>query len=228
MSSPRLLCADPHTFSVAARARWPGIFATSLMNGVPGRAADGAQWARRLAALSWLFPLVSLLAIWVLWYPPSPDLAAQVYRIHLFTVNGFSLWDNSWYDGHYVPGYSLIFPPLATLLGLRTVGVLAVSLSTLFFWRIARERRCFNEVPATLLFALGAAGDLYIGRVTFALGVTFALASALAATRGRRGWCAACSLACAAASPGSPDCSRISLTGSGATSNPSASTAGAP
>jgi hypothetical protein len=148
-----------------------------------------------------LFVLGLLLAAWLIWRPPSPDLAAQVYRAHLFSVDGFSIWDNSWYGGHYLPGYSLIAPALGSLLGVRWTGVVAVTLSTLIFRRLVTYCDGFRVAPATVLFALSATGDLFIGRVTFAVGVTFGLASVLAGVRGRSILSGAFSLICAAASP---------------------------
>jgi hypothetical protein len=151
-----------------------------------------------------LYPLLLLgvlLVVWFWWRPPSPDLAAAVYRVHLFSADGFSLWDNNWYGGHYLPGYSLVLAPLATLLGLYWTGVTAVVLSTLIFRALVAERFGSRTVVATALFALSATGDLFIGRIAFALGVTFGLASVLSIVRGHRVFSAAFSLACAAASP---------------------------
>lgn len=103
------------------------------------------------------------------------------------------IWDNNWYGGHHMPGYSLTYPPLAALLGVRPLGALAVLASTAIFARIAAIAHGPRTAPAVAWFAVAAAGDLWIGRVTFALGVTFALASALAlivsrgpGARGRR------------------------------------------
>jgi hypothetical protein len=145
--------------------------------------------------------LTGLLALWLVWLPPSPDLAGQVYRVHLFAVSGFSLWDNDWYGGHYLLGYSLLFPPLGELLGLRLLGAAAVLASTLIFAQLARLRFGSRWAAATALFAVSAAGDLYIGRITFALGVSFGLGAVLAAARERRWLTPLLSLACAAASP---------------------------
>jgi hypothetical protein len=145
--------------------------------------------------------LAALLALWLLWSPRSPDLAAQVYRVHLFAREGFTLWDENWYAGHYLPAYSLLFPPLAAFLGLHWAGVASVSASTLIFGRIARERFPGREALASTLFVLGAVGDLFIGRITFAAGVSLALAAVLAASHGQYRFSAVLSLACAAASP---------------------------
>ena len=59
-----------------------------------------------------------LIGAWLLLAPRSPDLAAQTYRATLFEHEGFSLWDNNWYAGHHLPGYSLVFPWLALLVGI--------------------------------------------------------------------------------------------------------------
>lgn len=148
-------------------------------------------------------PLIAALlaAAWVLVDPRSPDLAAQVYRVDLFRHAGFAIWDNNWYAGHHLPGYSLVFPPLAALIGLRLVGVLAVIASSVFFVLLVRERFGPRTRLATAWFAVAAAGDLWIGRLTFALGVTVGLAAALAMVRDRRVAAAVLAALCAATSP---------------------------
>ncbi len=143
----------------------------------------------------------ALVLIWLIWSPRSPDLAAQVYRVALFARDGFSIWDNAWYGGHYLPDYSLVFPPLAALVGTHLVGAASVLASALLFERLAEARFGARARPAALVFAVGAAGDLYIGRLTFALGVTFGLAAVLAAVGGRRRLAGLLSAGCAAASP---------------------------
>jgi hypothetical protein len=121
--------------------------------------------------------------------------------VHLFSMDGFSLWDNNWYAGHYLPGYSLLFPALATLVGLQAVGVASVVLSTLAFRALAMAHFGSRASRATALFALSACGDLFIGRLTFALGVAFGVSSVLAVVNGHRKLTVLLSLACAAASP---------------------------
>ncbi|MHB8234199.1 MAG: hypothetical protein ACYDHT_06040 [Solirubrobacteraceae bacterium] len=166
-----------------------------------GRVLARGRWVRRAPVLAISLPLALLLATWLVWYPPSPDLAAQAYRVHLFATDGFSLWDNSWYAGHYIPSYSLLFPALGAALGLRLAGALAVCCSVWAFRSLLAAHGGLRVNLATGLFAIGALGDLFIGRVTFAVGVTLGLLSALALSRGRRRSCAALSLGCAATSP---------------------------
>ncbi len=129
--------------------------------------------------------VVCLAAAWMIVAPRSPDLAAQAYRSYLFAHFGMLVWDNNWYGGHHIPGYSLIYPPLAWLLGIRLVGALAVIASAALFGEIAKTAFGPDTRLASIWFVVGAAGDLWIGRLTFALGVTFALAAVLTVLRGK-------------------------------------------
>src|SRR5437868_416787 len=63
------------------------------------------------------FVAALLAAAYLIIDPPSADLAAQVYRSDFFAHHGFALWDDSWYGGHHMPGYSVLFPPLGAALG---------------------------------------------------------------------------------------------------------------
>jgi hypothetical protein len=122
-------------------------------------------------------------AIWLIVNPRTPDLAGQVYRANLFREVGFAVWDGRWYAGHQIPGYSLLFPPLAALVGVRAVGALAVLASAILFERVATAVYGQGARWGAVWFALAALGDVWSGRVTFALGVSFALAAVLALLR---------------------------------------------
>jgi hypothetical protein len=140
-------------------------------------------------------------AVWLMIAPKTADLAAQVYRVDLFRREGFALWDNAWFGGHHLPGYSLIFPALGSLIGARTVGAIAVLASAVLFADLMRrhyERRVYWAVG---WFAAVAVGDLFIGRLTFSLGVTAALACLVAISRGRYWLALPLALATPAASP---------------------------
>ncbi len=128
----------------------------------------------------------ALVGAWLLVDPRSPDLAAQSYRETLFARYGFTLWDDNWYAGHHLPGYSLLFGWVALALGMRVAGALAVLVSTLAFERIALRAYGPAGRWGAVCLAIAAAGDLWIGRLTFALGVSFAFLATLAAIRGRR------------------------------------------
>lgn len=150
-------------------------------------------WAPAVAAV--------LLAVWLIADPRTPDLAAQVYRVELFRHEGFALWDLHWYGGHALPGYSLLFAPLAALLGMRTVAVLAVLVSAALGERLLVDLYGQAGRWGAVWFAVAAVADVWIGRLTFALGVSFAVACLLAFVRGRVVVAAVLALLCAAASP---------------------------
>ena len=157
---------------------------------------------RDRAALPALLIAAVLALLWLAVAPPTPDLAAQVYRSALFGSEGYAIYDASWYGGHNLLGYSLVFPPIGALLGPRVVGALAVTASVACFSLLLRGR--FSEPAirvATIWFALAAIGDLMIGRITFSLGVAIGLAALLAWDRRRFPLAVIGAVACAATSP---------------------------
>jgi hypothetical protein len=135
------------------------------------------------------------------WDPHVRDLAAHAFRAELFERDGFSIWNGSWYGGHYLLTHSVLFPPLAALLGGRLVAAVAVVWSAYLFDRLVRTQWGERARPATAWYAVGAVTMLASGRLSFALGVAVALASLRAL---QRGWApAACAgaLVCPLVSP---------------------------
>jgi hypothetical protein len=188
--------STPQTPELSRSSR-PG--ASRRAGGARGKPHRGAWRAR----LPWgLLAAAAGVAVWLLVDPRTPDLAGQVYRANLFGEVGWTIWDTRWYAGHAIPGYSLIFPPLAALLGVRTVGALAVLASAASFGPLAR-RFCGAAAArwGAVWFALAALGDVWSGRVTFALGVSFALAAVAARVRGWSALAVALAALCAASSP---------------------------
>jgi len=119
----------------------------------------------------------ALAALMLAWNPQVGDLAAQVFRTHLFQHAGLSIWNGSWYGGHYTLTYSFLFPPLASLLGPQLVGTVSVIASSYLFDRLVRDRWGEAARWATLWFAAGVVTLLADGQLTFALGVAFGLAA---------------------------------------------------
>ncbi|HST56020.1 MAG TPA: hypothetical protein VLJ42_09030 [Solirubrobacteraceae bacterium] len=156
---------------------------------------------RKIPAARALPCAAALLALWLIVDPRTPDLAAQVYRVGLFQRSGFSIWDTGWYGGHHLPGYSLLFAPLASLLGMRVLATLTVLASVGLFERIVIDVYGARARYGALWFAFAAVGDVWVGRLTFALGVAFALAAVRARMSERIWQAAALALVCAAASP---------------------------
>jgi len=143
----------------------------------------------------------ALAAAMLAWNPHVGDLAAQVFRTELFQRAGLGIWNGSWYGGHYTLTYSVLFPPLAALLGPRLVGTLAVVASSYLFDRLVRDRWGEAARWATLWFAAGVVTLLADGQLTFALGVAFALAALRFLQLGRAPWALLASAACALSSP---------------------------
>jgi hypothetical protein len=163
--------------------------------------AAGVPRDRRASTLPALACAAGLALLWLVLAPRTADLAAQVYRANLFHREGFALWDNGWFAGHHVPGYSLVFPPLAALFGPRTIGVASVLVSSALFAHVLRRHADQRRGLAAVWFAFAAAGDLFIGRLTFALGVTCAMACVAALSHRRAGIALLFAMLTAAASP---------------------------
>jgi hypothetical protein len=143
----------------------------------------------------------ALAALMLIWSPPVGDLAAQVFRTELFQQAGLAIWNGSWYGGHYTLTYSVLFPPLAALLGPQVVGMLAVVSSSYLFDRLVRDRWGVEARWATLWFAAGVVTLLADGQLTFALGVAFGLGSLRCLQTRRTALAVLAAAGCALASP---------------------------
>jgi hypothetical protein len=129
---------------------------------------------------------IPLAVLYLILQPPSGDLAAATYRSELFARVGLTLWDNGWYSGHYLPGYSLLAPVLGALLGNRLLLALATVAAAGLFGAIAQ--RTFSAGGARIAagsFALGVSVTMLSGRVAFSLGLAVGLLAVLALQRGR-------------------------------------------
>src|SRR5919198_5836786 len=54
--------------------------------------------------------------------PKTGDLPAHVFRAKLFGREPFTVWNGDWYSGHHTPAYSMLFPPVAWVLGPAVAG----------------------------------------------------------------------------------------------------------
>lgn len=140
----------------------------------------------------WVLALVvtvPLATVYLVLEPASGDLAAATYRGDLFARAGFMLWDNGWYGGHYLPGYSLLAPVLGALMGERLLLALCAIAAAGLFGLLAQ--RTFQRTGARVAgasFALGVCVGLLSGRVAYGLGITVGLLALLVLIRG---WTAA-------------------------------------
>jgi hypothetical protein len=131
----------------------------------------------------------------------GPDLPAQNYRVWLLRTHGLIIFDSHWYAGHTLPGYSLVFPPIAAIVGPRLLGALACIASTAAFTRLLRGRRDTGDDVAILWFAVITVVDLVVGRLPFALGVAFGIGALVGVREQRRWWALVLGVLCSAASP---------------------------
>jgi hypothetical protein len=143
----------------------------------------------------------ALAALMLVWNPQVGDLAAQVFRTNLFESAGLAIWNGSWYGGHYTLTYSVLFPPLASILGPQAVGMTSVVASSYLFDRLVRDRWGAAARWATLWFAAGVVTLLADGQLTFALGVAFGLGALRALQVARPRLALAAAAACALSSP---------------------------
>jgi hypothetical protein len=137
--------------------------------------------ARRIApiAVATAFALV-----YVAVSPPSLDLAAHLLRAKLFDAEGFGLWNNWWFGGHNVLGYSVLFPPLAAALTPQVAAAIAAVAVVPVFDALV------GSWTATTWFAVAVASNLYAGRLAFTFGLLPATGAVWALAR-RRPWLAA-------------------------------------
>jgi hypothetical protein len=133
--------------------------------------------------------------------PPSLDLAAHLARAKLFGAEGFGLWDNWWYAGHHVPGYSVLFPPIAWLLTPQVAGALAAVGTAALFEPFARRRFGDHAWLGATWFGAATATNLFTGRLTFAFGLLPAMGMVLALQRKRPVIASVLALITALASP---------------------------
>jgi hypothetical protein len=133
------------------------------------------------------------------------DLSAQVARADFLAAHGLTPIDLRWYGGTNQFGYSLVSPAVMALVGVRLTGALALVGSAVAFAALLFRTGVPRPLLGGLVGAVCIAGNLVSGRVTYALGVAFALAALLALTARpawlRYGGAAAGAVLAAATSP---------------------------
>jgi hypothetical protein len=143
----------------------------------------------------------ALALVYVIVSPPSVDLAAELLRAKLFGAAPFGLWNNWWYGGHAVLGYSVLYPLLAWALTPQLVAAIAATASAAVFASLAQDHFGERARLGCLWFAAATATNLLSGRLTFAVGLAPALGAALALARRRPALAALLAALCALISP---------------------------
>lgn len=128
------------------------------------------------------------------------DWPAQDFRAYV-AQHGLSVWTNAWYAGSAVPGYSVLFPPLAAVLGSSGVGVLSATAATAFGAALAPSASTRYVVAFCAAVLVSVLECLVIGQTTFLLGVAFAAGALVALRADRPVLVAVAALASSLASP---------------------------
>jgi hypothetical protein len=117
--------------------------------------------------------------------PPGTDLAAHVYQRTLFLQHGLTFWNNFWYAGRYsFVTYSLLYYPLAALLGINVLAVSTIAAAALAFTVVCWRQWGSAARWSSRVFAVTWAGTVVVAMFPFVLGAAFALL-ALWAAQGR-------------------------------------------
>ena len=126
--------------------------------------------------------------------PPGGDVPAHLYRT-LLVREGVYVWDNLWYGGQYpFASYSLLYYLPAALVGNVPLVFAAVLASAALFAAVATREWGDAALWPARVFAVLAAGPLFTGTYSYALGFATLLGT-LSALQSGRTWIA---VACAA------------------------------
>jgi hypothetical protein len=158
------------------RCGYPRYLETTRATPVLREATVAAGAAATLAAaLVWLGP-------------PGADLAEHAYQRTLFLQDGFALWNNFWYAGRYsFVTYSVLYYPLAALLGIRLLGVATVAAAALAFAVVVLRQWGPTARWSSRTFAVVWCGIVFSAAFPFALGAALALL-AIWALQASRPW----------------------------------------
>jgi hypothetical protein len=142
-------------------------------------------WTRPAVLAASLAAVLGL--VWALWLArDAGDLAAQYAWTAFVRRHPGAAYNLSWYGGIHPASYSVISPYVMAWLGVRTTGVLActgcATLGAVLLSRSGLRR----PLPVALWFAVTVWCNVAAGRVTYLLGMVFALAAAICALSGSR------------------------------------------
>jgi hypothetical protein len=117
--------------------------------------------------------------------PPPDDASAHLYRTFL-VHHGVFVWDDYWYGGSYpLASYSLLYYPVAALVGNLPLVVAATVAQAGFFRSLSRREWGEAAVWPARVFAVVAAVPLFIGTYPWAPAAAAALGAVCALQRGR-------------------------------------------
>ncbi|HET7515337.1 MAG TPA: hypothetical protein VFJ60_11090 [Gaiella sp.] len=162
--------------------------------GEPGRPLLEATAAAGTAA--------ALALLLIRYGPPGTDMAAHAYQRTVFLDHGLALWNNLWYSGRYsFVTYSLVYYPLAALLGIRVLAVATIALAALAFSVLVWRQWGAEARWASRTFAPVLAAGVLSAAFPFAVGMAFGLVALCALQADARWAFAALVVLTAATSP---------------------------
>lgn len=147
--------------------------------------------------------IAAALAATLLWAaPPGVDWAAHSYQTTFLVEHGFAIWNNFWYAGRYsFVTYSVLYYPLAALIGIRVLAVLSIATGAFGFSAVVLRQWGVRSRLASRTFAVMSAGLVVSAAFPFALGFAFGLLALWAVQERRRARFVLCALLTLAASP---------------------------
>jgi hypothetical protein len=147
--------------------------------------------------------LAASLAALLLWAtPPGIDWAAHAYQRTFLLQHGFAIWNNFWYAGRYsFVTYSLLYYPLAALLGIRVLALASIAAAAFAFSMVVFHQWGAASRLSSRSFAVLWVGIVGAAAFPFALATSFALLALWALQERHRGRFAVCAVLTLAASP---------------------------
>jgi hypothetical protein len=128
---------------------------------------------------------VALSLAWGLWLARNAgDLAAQYAWTNFVRHHPGSAYNLSWYGGIHPASYSVLSPYLMAWLGVRTTGVLACTGSAVLGGLLLEKSGIRRPLVPAIGLSVAVWCNLAAGRVTYLLGMTFALMAAYYAMEG--------------------------------------------
>ncbi|CNE60695.1 Uncharacterised protein [Mycobacterium tuberculosis] len=109
------------------------------------------------------------------------DLAAQAAWTDFAWKHPGAAYSFAWYGGMHPASYSVMSPYLMALFGIRTVAVVTGTLSATLTAYLLKKFRAPVALPASLWAAFALSCNSASGRVTFGLGLMFALMATILA-----------------------------------------------
>ncbi|BBB00989.1 putative integral membrane protein [Actinacidiphila reveromycinica] len=114
--------------------------------------------------------------LWALYLAKdSGDMAAQYAWTEFIKAHPAASYNLSWYGGMHPASYSILSPYIMAALGVRMTGVIAGTLTATFSAAMLMRARVKRPLVPVLWTTFALWGDVVSGRVTFALGMLFAV-----------------------------------------------------